>query len=369
MMIFMQTRVWFFQSNPVHYDIDAALGTLDRIWWRVPQYTSEIHAGDVIVLWRSGKKAGIVGLGRVAADPRQHPSDIAEKPFMLTEDESGEDVTRALIRVQSVPFIAKEQVRAVMELRQHQIIVAPMGTVFPIHSTQWTALSKLLPEPPELVQGAGTALPPEFAWSQRAKGVLQMPGGYSGYLKSLRKVCVLVADERPAPSELASRLETVLGVKPTAARLRESFLRKVGIISMQGGTCSLGPWTEKWLDGGDDCIIIALLHGRCQFIGELLDAARIPRSNDELLTVANNVYGMGWDTPTQIINRRGWLQSAGMLADMGDGKVQVSDKGQSLLSEITLHNPHSGPEVIKVVEPPRGGTFSGTISARGLPEH
>lgn len=347
-----QARAWFFQANPTHYDIDAALGTLDRIWWRVPQYTNEIHVGDAVVLWRSGKQAGIVGLGRVVAEPQLRAMDSAEKPFVLTDQEGAEDTTRALIRVQAVPFIAKEQVRAFIELQQHQIVIAPMGTVFPVSSTEWTALSRFLPQPPEMVEGERSALPPGFAWSQRAKGVLQMPGGYGGYLASLRKVCAVVAEERPAPLELASRLETVLGVKATAARLRESFLRKVGLISVHGGACSLGPWTEKWLASGDDRIIVALLHGRCQFIGELLDAARSPRSNDELLTVANDLYGMGWDTQTQIVNRRGWLQSAGMLTDMGDGRVQLSDSGRSLLAELTLHDPEAGPAVIAVIEAP-----------------
>ena len=78
----METRVWFFQSNPAHYDIDAALGTLDRIWWRVPQYASEINIGDAAVMWRSGKEAGIIGLGRVVSDPQQHSIDAAEKRFV-----------------------------------------------------------------------------------------------------------------------------------------------------------------------------------------------------------------------------------------------------------------------------------------------
>lgn len=351
-MTSMQTRAWFFQSNPAHYDIDAALSVLDRIWWRVPQYTNEIHTGDVAVLWRSGKKAGIVGIGRVIADPQQHPADAAEKSYVLTEEEGAEDTTRALIRVQAVPFIAKDQVRAITEFRQHQIVVAPMGTVFPISGSEWAVLEELLPHPPEVAEGAGSALPPGFAWSQRAKGVLPMPGGYSGYLTSLRKVCVLVADERPTPAELAGRLESVLEVKAPAARLRESFLRKVGLISVRGGTCILGPWTEKWLASGDDAIIIALLHGRCQFIGEMLDAARSPRTTEELLAVANEKYRMGWDTQTQVANRRGWLQSAGMLLSTGDGKVELSERGQLLLSEISLYDPASGPEVIKVVGAP-----------------
>jgi hypothetical protein len=60
---------------------------------------------------------------------------------------------------------------------------------------------------------------------------------------------------------------------------------------------------------------------------------------------------MGWDTQTQIVNRRGWLQSAGMLTDMGDGKVKLSEQGQLLLSEISLYNP-AAPEVIKIVDTP-----------------
>ena len=107
----METRAWFFQANPKYYDIDAALGALDRIWWRVPQYTNEIHVGDVIVLWRSGKRAGIVGLGRVVAEPQWCAIDETEKPFVLSDEEGADDVTRALIRVQAIPFIAKETVQ------------------------------------------------------------------------------------------------------------------------------------------------------------------------------------------------------------------------------------------------------------------
>jgi hypothetical protein len=179
-----------------------------------------------------------------------------------------------------------------------------------------------------------------------------MLGGYSGYLKSLAKVCTVVAEERPTPAELATRLEVVLGVKPTAARLRESFLRKVGIINVQGGSCRLGIWTARWLESRDDRIIVALLHSRCQFVGELLDACRAPRTNDELLTVANERYSMGWDTQTQIANRRGWLQSAGLLADTGDGRVQVTAAGESLLAEIVLYEPGPAPLVITPVDVP-----------------
>ncbi|HEY0696880.1 MAG TPA: EVE domain-containing protein [Micromonospora sp.] len=348
-----QARVWFFQSNPKLYDIEAALAALDRIWWRVPQYTAEIHTGDVVALWRSGRDAGVVGLGRVVAEPQVRPMDPAEMPFVREPEEVADNVTRALVRVMAVPFVPKERVRAIAELQQHQVVIAPMGTVFPVSTAEWAALSKLLPAAPALVAAENSALPAAFAWPQRAKGVMPMPGGYGGYLGSLKKVCAVVAEERPTPTELAGRLETVLNLKPAAARLRESFLRKVGLVTVQGAVCRLGSWTESWLASADDRIIIALLHGRCQYIGELLDATRQPATNEQLLAVANDRYGMGWDTQTQIVNRRGWLQSARMLADTGDGRVQVTDAGRALLAELTLHDPVAAPAVgTVVVEPP-----------------
>jgi hypothetical protein len=39
-----------------------------------------------------------------------------------------------------------------------------------------------------------------------------------------------------------------------------------------------------------------------------------------------------------------------MLTDAGDGKVKLSEAGQLLLAEISLYDPASGPEVIKVVK-------------------
>jgi hypothetical protein len=53
------SRAWFFQTNPTVYDIDGALARLDHIWWRVPQYASEIcvadlaHRREVATEWRT----------------------------------------------------------------------------------------------------------------------------------------------------------------------------------------------------------------------------------------------------------------------------------------------------------------------------
>jgi hypothetical protein len=347
------SRAWFLQANPRQYEIDAALDVLDEIWWRVPQHTSEIHVGDVTALWRAGDNAAIVAVGRVVAEPQLRAPDAGEGRFLRVGGEDAAEATRALVRVRKTLPVDRETLRAMPQFREHQIVRAPMGTVFPISEEEWAVLAPLLSPPPDAVEVPDSELPPAFAWPQRAKGVLPMPGGYSGYLESLAKVCALVEEERPSPSDLAARLEDVLEVKATAARLRASFLRKVGIITVQGGVCRSSSWTEKWRRTGDDRIVVALLHSRCQLIGELLDAARQPRSQAELLAIANERYDMGWDTQTQIVNRRGWLQSAGMVGGGHDGRIQTTTAGLELLTRLPLHDPGSSPVAAEPERPAR----------------
>jgi predicted RNA-binding protein with PUA-like domain len=338
------SRCWFLQANPKLYDIDAALASMRHIWWQVRQYTSEVHVGDVVVIWRSGPGAGVVGVGRVVAEPQLRAvRDESERQFVHDLDETPS--TQAKIAVRVSPFVPKAEVAALAALAEHPIIRAPMGTVFPIDNDAWTALSALVAAPPPLVEDAAALeFPQAFAWRQRAKGVLPMPGGYDGYLTSLRSVCELIDQERPAQAELPVRMEALLGVAPNAARQRESFLRKMGVIQIEAGVAQLSPWARRWLDSGDDRVVAALLHSRCQLIGELLELCREPLSVDELLAAANFRYSMGWDTNTQVNNRRGWLQSAGMLHALDDRRVQLTEAGAALLDLLECEPPTGGGE-------------------------
>jgi hypothetical protein len=333
------SRAWFLQANPKLYDIDGALLALGEIWWRVPQYTTEVKANDVAVMWRSGPGAGIVGVGRIATDPQMHPTDPAEMPFFRTTDYDADGVTQVLVRVRPVELIGKDELRSMKGFEQHQIVVAPMGTVFPIAEAQWSVLSARLPAIPAAMSEAPPDLPRAFAWEQRAKGVAPMPGGYDGYLRSVATVCDTVAQDRPSIRELPSRLEELLGVTPSGASQRASFLRKIDVIEERSGVCHVGSWASRWRETGDPRLIVALVHSRCRFIGELLAELRTPRTSAELRDIAGERYGLGWDTLTQIDNRRGWLQSAGMLTADRGGTMQLTGAGLALLAELSIHQP------------------------------
>jgi hypothetical protein len=297
--------------------------------------------GDVVLIWRSRPNPGVVGVGRVTTEPQVRSApDPAEAAFRVGDHDWG-PATEVLVHVQPTDLVAKATVQALPALKDHPIVVAPMGTVFPIEDEAWVQLSALVAAPPEVPDGATGDLPSAFHWRDRVKGVAPMPGGYDGYLHSLRSVCQMIDDERPAQADVAVRLAARLGITPTGARQRESFLRRVGLIQVEAGVADVGDWARRWLDSGDDAIIAALMHSRCQLMGELLQLCEQPRSTDELLAIANDLYVMGWDTKTQIDNRRGWLQSAGMLSGLDDRRVQLTEAGKALLARLDLYLPTS----------------------------
>ena len=85
-------------------DIDAALREIDRIWWRTPQYTADITVGDIVAIWRSGKKAGLIGVGRVLAPPQEHAPGNDDARFALVEDSTSAEVERTGAIFPGPPF-------------------------------------------------------------------------------------------------------------------------------------------------------------------------------------------------------------------------------------------------------------------------
>ena len=62
--------IWLVQCNPRLTNIIASSRTGLPDAWCVKRHTKEIRRGDRIVLWLSGRDAGVYALGEVAADVR-----------------------------------------------------------------------------------------------------------------------------------------------------------------------------------------------------------------------------------------------------------------------------------------------------------
>ena len=234
----------------------------------------------------------------------------------------------------------KDQIRALPSFEEHSIIKAPLGTVIPINEDDYSKLAPLVDEPPEVeTLSYHSDIPPPFAWDQRAKAAYPMPGGYQAYLTSLETLIGAVEEERPTRSEFPELISRTLKLSANNGQHLAVFVRRAGIFIDHGETVDPSSWTRSWTDGKDNRILVALLHARIRFIGEMLDAAIEPITTSDLLDVANNQYACGWSTKAQIDRRRGWLQSAGMLATDESNRLQTTPEGKALLNRLVLHRP------------------------------
>ena len=85
-------------------------------------------------------------------------------------------------------------------------------------------------------------------------------------------------------------------------------------------------------------VLVAVIHSRVQYIGEMLAELVEPKSADELRKAAVR-YGLNWDTAGQVNIRRGWLESAGLIEPTDEGTVAITDTGRNLLDQLELYEP------------------------------
>ncbi len=192
-------------------------------------------------------------------------------------------------------------------------------------------------------------------WDQRAKSVEPMPGGYFGYLASLRELCWHAFEHNLSPQDMTKWIQDHFGTGPKQATKIESFLRRTGVLKLANEQLHLSERTITWIETEEDGLLIALLHSKIRFVGEMLaEIAEKPRSSDELRKAAKD-YGLNWERQTQVDRRRGWIQSAGMITPMDNGSLAITGVGRELLSKLELYKPSADkapPQSLSAPTPP-----------------
>lgn len=329
-------RVWVFQANPERYDIDGALAALTTIDWWTPQYASEIRPGDTVVLWRSGDQAGVVGVATVEHGPRQAPPTPAEERFVRGEIPREEQATVVTLQVAATDLVPKSTVASLNGWGSHQIVTAPMGTVFPVTGDQWAELAPLLGSPPVVEVSEDPGWPQAFSWQQRTKSVTPLPGGIDAYQEVLARILDRVGHGDPARDELVGWLRDELGVSERRAAYVVNFLSRIGLLRREASRVALTPEGRWWLFERDGLFLLALIHGRVRYIGEMLAHLDQPRTTEELLDHANARYGMNWTSRGQIVRRRHLLGGVGAVEFDEEQRLRRTEFGDRALSELEL---------------------------------
>jgi hypothetical protein len=140
----VDVRTWLFQANPQHYRIDDALSELAEIRWRTPQHYHDLEPDDLVVVWRSGPQAGVIGIGRIRATFASAPALPEERPYAHDKHVIDRAEPRASVEVAPVPWIPKDQVFSLASWREHQLRRFAQGTVFAVTEAQFAELLALL---------------------------------------------------------------------------------------------------------------------------------------------------------------------------------------------------------------------------------
>lgn len=301
--------------------------------------------GDSVVIWRSGPSAGIVGVARVAESPRESTSSPSEQQFATSEESDA--TTRVKLRVRPVPFVSKDTLASHAEFSTHQIIKAPMGTVFPLEELEWLALQQLVPAvPADAPEPDGW--PTRFSWEQRTKSMTPMPGGVEHYFATIEAILRCIVDERLGREKLDAWVQQRFDVSKQRSAIVVRYLARAGLLSLSTSSSQLTPAGERWLQQRDDEFLFALVHGRIRFVGEFLAFLDAPKTTEEVLQYANQHYGMNWTTSAQITRRRQFLASLRYLEADDSGGMRRTDAGTAALSGVQvapqLDLPIGGPD-------------------------
>jgi hypothetical protein len=141
--------VWVFQGNPSRYDILNALNDDEvgnSIHWLVRQNKNRIHKGHMVLVWMSGKEAGIYALGRIECEPTLMAENAPEKKYWLDagENEIENRVRLSVIRRFVNKPILKKDLLKIPELSNLSILRQFQGTNFPVRDSEWELIAQLM---------------------------------------------------------------------------------------------------------------------------------------------------------------------------------------------------------------------------------
>jgi hypothetical protein len=136
-------RVWIFQANPNRYDIINALAD-DEIGqekhWLVNQYKNEISAGDIGLIWLSGKEGGIYAVAEIISNPEIIIPAEREEKYWIDSDDKNKSKLRVKMIIKSNLLnnpITKEDLRKTAGLENLSIFRQSQGTNFKVDENEW----------------------------------------------------------------------------------------------------------------------------------------------------------------------------------------------------------------------------------------
>lgn len=138
---------WLFQGNPKYYRVLDGIRDFEQMPWLVTRYGKDIASGDGVLVWVSGKKAGIYAIAEVT-EPAQVRESLPDRKYWT-------DASRAVGKHQvMIRFTNKLLEHPLLKtnllqdpvLKNLLVIRAPSATNFKVSPEEWQRVHELLNE-------------------------------------------------------------------------------------------------------------------------------------------------------------------------------------------------------------------------------
>ena len=138
----VQQATWIFQANPAHYNIAQSLSNEGTELWNCMQHAAKIKTGDRVLIWISGKQAGIYAVGEVLTDPVGRQDTERGQGYWKS---GGGKMLRPRVQVKyHRVLLDRPLLRQLLmwdpALGNLKVLVQPRGTNFSVTPEEWTAL-------------------------------------------------------------------------------------------------------------------------------------------------------------------------------------------------------------------------------------
>ena len=116
---------------------------------------------------------------------------------------------------------------------------------------------------------------------------------------------------------------------------------------------------QYFLESGDELFLIAVLHANVRFLGEALANLGDGLTHEELRHIADDQYGLKWESQDQIRRRVYWLRAAGLVDLWSNNKNVPTARGLEFLRRLDLprledlpHRRQSTAQPVEIPQPP-----------------
>ena len=136
---------WLFQANPKYYRLLDAIKDLDEISWLVTRYTNDMEVGDGVLIWMSGKNAGVYAVAEITQPPHLI-TEIPDPDYWIDPTRFRQDkphVRIRLIRKLLGQPLRRFELKRDRILRDLLVIRAPNSTNFKVTPQEWEQVYQL----------------------------------------------------------------------------------------------------------------------------------------------------------------------------------------------------------------------------------